>query len=115
MGAIMDDKQTSERPSDSEITGRFPLTTVVSGYCLWRKWQREERDFTQTEVGQLVGEILWQMLVSWVSELSETTERREISSEFISDIYAMAVLEVEGEDHKDIQKAADEGMKKKEG
>ena len=114
MGSIMDENQTSDRPTDSEITGRFPMTTVMSGFCLWHKWQRDKKDFTQTEVGELVGEILWQMVVSWVSEMSETNERREITSEFISDIYAMAVLEVEGADHKSIQQAASEGIKKKE-
>lgn len=115
MGAFMDEKEATERPSDGEITQRFPMTTVMSAFCLWHKWQREGRDFTKNEVGELVGEILWQMLISWVSEISETSERREVTSEFISDVYALAVMEVEGGDQKEIARAAIEGLHKKRG
>ena len=115
MGAFMDEKQAGDRPTDSEITERFPMTTVMSAFCLWHKWSREEREFTQNEVVQLVGEILWQMMVSWVSEISETSERREVTSEFISDVYALAVMEVEGGDQKEIARAAIEGLHKKRG
>ena len=29
MGAFMDEKQAGDRPTDSEITERFPMTTVM--------------------------------------------------------------------------------------
>jgi len=104
----------TERPTDEDITERFPMTTVMSGFALWHKWQRDERDFTKTEAGELCGEILWQMVVSWVNEIAATLERREVTSEFISDIYSMAVLECDSEDKGMIRDAIAEVFKKKE-
>ena len=102
------------RPSDGDIIERFPMTTVMSGFALWHKWQRDNRDFTNTEAGELTGEILWQMLVSWANEIAATAERREVVSEFISDIYSMAVLEVDSDEKGMIREAMDEVFKKKE-
>lgn len=113
MSVLMTDKNI-DRPSDGDITERFPMTTVMSGFALWHKWQRDERDFTTTEAGELTGEILWQMLVSWANEIAATVERREVISEFISDIYSMAVLEVDSDEKGMIREAMDEVFKKKE-
>ena len=104
----------TERPTDEDITERFPMTTVMSGFALWHKWQREDRDFTKTEAGELCGEILWQMMDSWVNEIAATVERREVTSEFISDIYSMAVLEVDSDEKGMIRDAIAEVFKKKE-
>jgi len=113
VSVLMTDKNI-DRPSDGDITERFPMTTVMSGFALWHKWQRDERDFTTTEAGELTGEILWQMLVSWANEIAATVERREVISEFISDIYSMAVLEVDSDEKGMIREAMDEVFKKKE-
>lgn len=101
-------EELPEKPSDRQITSRFPLTTVFSGFSLWHKWQREERPFTQNDAGQLTGEILWQMAQAWVNQLSELSERREITSEFIADVYALAKLESDDEGRDEIKSAATE-------
>ena len=54
------------------------------------------------------------MMVSWVNEIAATLERREVTSEFISDIYSMAVLECDSEDKGLIRDAIAEVFKKKE-
>ncbi len=113
MSVSMTDKDI-DRPSDGDITERFPMTTVMCGFALWHKWQRDEKEFTTTEAGELTGEILWQMLVSWANEIAATSERREVVSEFISDIYSMSVLEVDSDDRGLIREAIDEVFKKKE-
>mgnify|MGYP003130463611 CR=1 FL=1 len=75
-----------ERPSDEKITSEFPLTTVVQSFVLWHKWTQEGRPHTKTDVGELVYNMLWEMMISWVNVLSDTVERREVVSEFLTSI-----------------------------
>ncbi len=78
------------------------------------KWTNEKRPFTQTETGVLVMEMLWQMLIAWVNEIASTQERREVTSEFLADVYAMATLEIDGYEREIIEGAIKETFKAKE-
>ena len=48
------------------------------------------------------------MAQAWVNQLSELSERREITSEFIADVYALAKLESDDEERDKIKDAATE-------
>lgn len=91
----------------TDLTERFPLSTVFSSYMLWRKWVDDGREFTTTETGRLTGEMLRQIAMAWANTIAEVPERREIVSEFVADIYAMATLETDGYDRGKIKDAID--------
>ena len=45
--------------------------------------------------------------MAWANTIAETPERREVVSEFVADIYAMATLETDGYDRGKIKDAID--------
>ena len=94
----------TERPSDENIAKEFPLTTVVQSFVLWHKWTKEGRPHTKTDVGELVYNMLWEMMTSWVNVLSSTVERREVVGEFLSSLVHEANTQLEAiEEEADIE------------
>ncbi len=84
----------TKRPSDQVITDTYPLTTVVQAFALWHKWTKEGRPHTKTEEGELVYNMLWELLSAWVNVMSNTLERREVVGEFLSSVVNEATTQL---------------------
>jgi len=85
----------TKRPSDEDITNNYPLTTVVQAYVLWEKWTKEGRPHTKTDAGELVYQMLWEMMISWVNILSAQVERREVVTTFLTQVVNQASEQIE--------------------
>jgi hypothetical protein len=62
---------------------------------LWSKWTKEGRPHTKTDAGELVYQMLWEMMISWVNVLSVQVERREVVTTFLTQVVNQASEQIE--------------------
>ena len=96
----------------SVIVSIVSVVSVVSAFTLWQKWTNENRAYAVSETGRLVHEMLWQMMISWTHEIAATREYREVTSEFITKIHALATVELGEHDGGDFTRDIDEGLRR---